>query len=98
MDGGSSDGDKELTQLGDDLLRVVGHPQGELQAERDGVVTQTASVSDSSHVIPNVVDQDEAEQDQDETPPLVQRRSKRQPHPTKCGTGSHKISSHARNK
>ncbi|KAI8535435.1 hypothetical protein RHMOL_Rhmol10G0173800 [Rhododendron molle] len=49
------------------------------QGEGDGVVT-----------LAHVVEQ-EVQEDQDGTPPFVPRRSQWQPHPTACGSGSHKL-------
>ncbi|KAG5548429.1 hypothetical protein RHGRI_013948 [Rhododendron griersonianum] len=55
------------------------HSEVDVQGEGYGVVTQ-------AHVV-----EQEVEEEQDDTPLFVPRRSKRQPHPAACGTGSHKL-------
>ncbi|KAG5523986.1 hypothetical protein RHGRI_030853 [Rhododendron griersonianum] len=101
-DGGSGSLDVagEVTQLGDDLVGMGGHPlveghaELEVQGEGYGVVTQRVSQMGVSDVIPFVVPEENAEEEDDTPPVVVQRKSQHQPHLAACGTGSHKVMHH----
>lgn len=47
-----------------------------------------------SNIIPFVVSEENAEEEDDTLQVVVQRKSQRKPHPAACGTGSHKVMHH----